>query len=116
MRATAHTVFIGHLHGFLALRSDTGRRLTWSLRTGKAFSSAGVGSLALAGHTLYLGTVADATAVKLADATRSGYVALDTTSGAVRPFRVRVARFENGKAIAVSGPRVLAYGSFSSSP
>jgi hypothetical protein len=116
MRATAHTLFLGHLHGFLALRSDTGRRLTWSRRTGKAFSSAGVGSLALSGHTLYLGTVADATAVELAGKTRSGFVALDSRSGAVLPFRVQAARFENGKAIAVSGARVLAYGSFSSSP
>ena len=116
MRATAHTVFIGHLHGFLALRSDTGRRLTWSRRTGKAFSGEGVASLALSGHTLYLGTVADATPVTIGGARRSGFVALDTRSGAVLPFRVTVAAFENGGAIAVSGARVLAYGSFSPSP
>jgi hypothetical protein len=116
MRATSHTLFLGHLHGFLALRSDNGRRLTWSLRTGKAFSSAGIASLALAGHTLYLGTSADATPVRLDGRARRGFVALDTRNGAVLPFEVRVAHFENGKGIAVSGARVLAYGSFSSSP
>jgi hypothetical protein len=116
MKATANTLFIGRLHGFLALRADTGVRLSWSRRTSIAFSASGVASLALAGHTLYLGTVGDAGPVEIGSASRRGYVALDTTSGAVLPFQVRVGRFQNGKAIAVSGPRVLAYGSFSSSP
>jgi hypothetical protein len=116
MKATAHTLFIGRLHGFLAVRADTGARLSWSRRTSQAFAASGVASLALSGHTLYLGTVGDASAVKIGSASRRGFLALDTTSGAVRPFQVQVGRFQNGKAVAVSGARVLAYGSFSSSP
>ncbi|MEO9177287.1 MAG: hypothetical protein ABI317_17365 [Gaiellales bacterium] len=116
MKATAHTLFIGRLHGFLALRTDTGSLLTWSRRSSIALSASGVASLALSGHTLYLGTVGDASAVTIGSTSRRGFVALDATSGAVRAFRLHVRRFQNGKAIAVSGARLLAYGSFSSSP
>ncbi len=46
MTATASSLFVGRLHGFLAVRADTGKRLTWSRRISLAFHSAGVASLA----------------------------------------------------------------------
>lgn len=112
MLATAHTLFLGRLHGFLALRSDSGARLTWSTRVSGALAGLGAASLALSGHTLYIGTVADAAPILLGGQTRAGYLAVDTTNGSLRPWRVRVAGFQNGKIVAVSGARVLAYGSY----
>jgi hypothetical protein len=113
MTATAHTLFLGRLHGFLALRADNGKRLTWSRRLSQSFSSAGVAALALAGHTLYLGTVADAAPVTIAGSRRAGFAALDTTSGKLLPWRVAIARRQNGHVLAVAGSRVLVAGSFS---
>jgi hypothetical protein len=110
--ATPHSLFVGRLHGFLAVRADTGAKLTWSTRTSLALTALGAGSLALAGHTLYIATVADAQPVRIAGAQRAGYLALDTTTGRLLPWRVAVARFENGKAIAVSGTHAIVYGSF----
>jgi hypothetical protein len=112
MTATKHTLFVGRLHGFLAVRADNGRRLTWSRRVSQALSAAGVAALALSGHTLYLGTVAGAGPVAIGGAKRAGYLALDTTNGKLLPWQVRVARFQNGHVLAVSGARVLAGGSF----
>jgi hypothetical protein len=110
--ATPHSLFLGRLHGFLAERADTGAKLTWSTRTSLALTALGSGSLALAGHTLYIGTVADAQPVRIGGVQRAGYLALDTTNGNVLPWKVTVERFENGKAIAVSGARAVVYGSF----
>ena len=70
LTATAHTLFLGRLHGFLALRADNGRRLTWSPRISQSFASAGVAALAQSGHTLYLGTVADAAPVTIGGSRR----------------------------------------------
>jgi hypothetical protein len=112
MTASAHSLFIGRLHNFYALRTDTGKRLTWSRRVSVAMSALGVSTLALAGHTLYLGTVAGAGPVAIGGAKRAGFLALDTTNGALRPWRVTVARFQNSNEIAVSGARVLVAGSF----
>lgn len=114
MLATQHTLFIGRLHGFLAVRADTGRLLSWSRRISRAYAYVGVASLALSGRTLYLGTVADGSPVTIAGSRRSGYAALRTTSGALLGWRVSVARAQNGHVLAVSGARVLASGSFSS--
>jgi hypothetical protein len=112
MVATKNTLFVGRLHGFLGVRADNGKRVTWSLRTSKAFSAVGIAAFALSGQTLYIGTVAGAVPVTLGGAKRPGYLALDTTNGNVRPWQVRVARFQNGHVLAVSGARVLAGGSF----
>jgi hypothetical protein len=112
MAATRNTLFVGRLHGFLAVRADNGKRLTWSRRVSQALSSAGVAALALAGHTLYVGTSAGAAPVTIGGAKRAGYLALDTTNGKLVPWQVRVARFQNGHVLAVSGARVLAGGSF----
>jgi hypothetical protein len=113
MTATASSLFVGRLHGFLAERADTGARLTWSRRVSIAFHSAGVASMALSGRTLYLGTSADAVPVSLGGQKRPGFLALNTSNGALRPWQVHVARRQNGHALAVSGARVLASGSFS---
>jgi hypothetical protein len=113
MAATANTLFLGRLHGFLALRADNGKRLTWSRRISQSFSSLGVAALALSGHTLYVGTVADAVPVTIAGGRRAGYTALNTTNGKLLPWRVAVAMRQNGHVLAVAGPRVLAAGSFS---
>jgi hypothetical protein len=43
---------------------------------------------------------------------RPGFLALNTTNGALLPWQVRVARRQNGHMLAVSGARVLASGSF----
>jgi hypothetical protein len=114
MRATAHTLFLGRLHGFLAVRSDNGKRLSWSRRTSQAFASAGVASIAVSGQTVYLGTATSAAEVTIGGSARRGVVAIDTASGAVRPFQLKVAPYETGTALAVSGSRVLVAGSFSS--
>jgi hypothetical protein len=113
MAATAHALFLGRLHGFLALRADNGRRLTWSARISRSFASAGVAALAQSGHTLYLGTVADAAPVTIGSSRRSGYAALNTANGALLPWRVAVATRQNGHVLAVAGARVLISGSFS---
>jgi hypothetical protein len=112
MTATRNTLFVGRLHGFLAVRADNGKRLSWSRRVSQALSAAGVASLALSGHTLYLGTVGDAGPVTIGGARRAGYLALDTRNGKLLPWQVRVARFQNGQVLAASGARVLAAGSF----
>jgi hypothetical protein len=104
MTATPSSLFLGRLHGFLAERADNGRRLC---------AYAGVAALAQAGHTLYLGTSADAAPVTISRSRRAGFAALDTTNGALLPWRVRVATRQNGHVLAVSGARVLASGSFS---
>ena len=114
MTATASTLFLGRLHGFLAVRADSGKRLSWSRRISLAFHSAGVASMALSGHSLYLGTSAGAVPVMLSGQARPGFLALNTTNGALLPFQVRVARRQNGHMLAVSGARVLASGSFTS--
>jgi hypothetical protein len=112
--ATAHALFLGRLHGFLALRADNGRRLSWSRRISHSLASAGVAALAQSGHTLYLGTVADAAPVTIGGSRRAGVAALDTATGALLPWRVTVARRQNGHVLAIAGSRVLASGSFSS--
>jgi hypothetical protein len=112
MTASAHALYIGRLHAFYALRADSGRRLSWSSRVSKAVSGLGVSTLALAGRTLYLGTVAGARPVSIGGSTRAGYLALDTANGHLRAWRVTVARFQNSNAVAVSGARVLVSGSF----
>jgi hypothetical protein len=112
MIATAHSLFLGRLHGLFALRTDSGVELTWSTRVSKALWALGAGSLALSGHTLYVGTVADAGPASIGGQKRAGYLALDTTNGSLKPWQVRVARFQNGKLLSVSGSRVLAYGSY----
>ena len=113
MAATSNTLFLGRLHGFLALRANNGKRLTWSRRVSQSFSSLGVAALALAGHTLYIGTVADAAPVTIAGGSRAGFAALNTTNGKLLPWRVAIATRQNGHVLAVAGPRVLAAGSFS---
>ena len=113
MTATRNALFIGRLHGFLAVRADNGRRLSWSRRVSQAFSGVGIASLAQSGHTLYTVTVAGAVPVRIGGTTRAGFAAFDTTNGRLLPWRVRVARFQNGHVLAVSGARVLA-GSFRS--
>ncbi len=112
--ASRNALFVGRLHGFLAVRADTGKRLSWSRRVSRAFSSVGIASLALSGHRLYAGTVAGAVPVRIGGATRAGFAALDTTNGRLLPWQVRIARFQNGHVLAVSGARVLAAGSFRS--
>ncbi len=112
MTATRNGLFIGRLHGFLAVRADNGRRLSWSRRVSQAFSGVGIASLAQSGHTLYTGTVAGAVPVRIGGTTRAGFAAFDTTNGRLLPWRVRVARFQNGHVLAVSSARVLAGGSF----
>jgi hypothetical protein len=112
MTATASSLFVGRLHGFLGVRADTGKRLTWSRRISLAFRSAGVASMALAGHTLYLGTSAGAVPVIVSGRARAGFLALNTTNGALLPWQVQVARRQNGHVLAVSGAHVLASGSF----
>ena len=72
----------------------------------------GVAALAQSGHTLYLGSSADAVPVTIAGRRRAGYAALDTTNGALLPWQVRVAAHQNGHVLAVAGARVLASGSF----
>ena len=113
MTATAHTLFLGRLHGFLALRADNGRRLSWSRRISQSFASAGVAALAQSGRTLYLGSVADAASVTIGGSKRSGYAALNTANGALLPWRLAVATRQNGHVLAIAGPRVLVSGSFS---
>jgi hypothetical protein len=113
MTATAHTLFLGRLHGFLAVRADNGQLLSWSQRISQSFAAVGVEALAQAGHTLYLGTSADAAPVTLAGSRRAGFAALDTTHGALLPWRVSVAARQSGHVLAVAGSRVLASGSFS---
>jgi hypothetical protein len=113
LTATPHALFLGRLHGFLALRADNGRRLTWSTRISRSFASAGVAALVQSGHTLYLGTVADAAPVTIGGSRRTGFAALNTANGALRPWKVSVAMRQNGHVLAVAGTRVLASGSFS---
>jgi hypothetical protein len=113
LAATAHTVFLGRLHGFAALRADSGLPLTWSARTSAALAGVGAGALAVSGTTLYVGTVADAVGVALGGVTRRGWLALNTTNGTVRAWTVSISPHQNGKVVAVSGPRALVYGSFS---
>jgi hypothetical protein len=113
MQATPRSLFVGRLHGFLAVRTDNGRLLSWSRRISQSFAAAGVGALAQSGRTLYLGTVADAAAVTIAGSRRAGFAALNTANGALRPFRVAVSPRQNGHVLAVAGTRVLASGSFS---
>jgi hypothetical protein len=113
LTATAHTLFLGRLHGFLALRADNGTRLSWSTRISRSFASTGVAALAHSGHTLYLGTVADAAPVTIGGSRRSGYAALNTANGALLPWRVAVAARQNGHVLAIAGPRALVSGSFS---
>jgi hypothetical protein len=113
MTATPSSLFLGRLHGFLAVRADNGRRLTWSRRISQAYASLGVAALVQSGRTLYLGTSADAIPVKIAGQSRAGFAALNTTNGALLPWRVRVAARQNGHVLAVAGSRVLASGSFS---
>jgi hypothetical protein len=114
MTATAHTLFLGRLHGFLAVRADNGQLLSWSQRVSQSFAAAGVAALVQLGHTLYLGTSADAAPVTIAGSRRSGFAALNTTNGALLPWRVSVAARQNGHVLAIAGSRVLASGSFSS--
>jgi hypothetical protein len=114
MTATARSLFLGRLHGFLAVRADNGQLLSWSERISRSFAAAGVAALAQAGHRLYLGTVADAAPVIIGSSRRAGIAALDTATGALLPWRVTVARRQNGHVLAIAGSRVLASGSFSS--
>lgn len=113
MTATAGSLFLGRRHGFLAVRADNGRRLTWSRRISQAYASAGVAAFAQSGHTLFLGTSADAVPVRIAGRSRAGFAALNATNGALLPWRVRAAPRQNGHVLAVAGSRVLASGSFS---
>jgi hypothetical protein len=113
MTATPHALFLGRLHGFLAVRADDGRRLTWSARISRAFASVGVAALAQSGSTLYLGTVADAVPVMIAGGSRRGFAALNTANGALRPWKIAIAARQNGHVLAIAGTRVLASGSFS---
>jgi hypothetical protein len=112
LTATASSLFVGRLHGFLALRADTGTLLSWSRRISRSYASVGVAALAQAGHTLYLGSSADAVPATIAGRRRAGYAALNTTNGALLPWQVRVAAHQNGHVLAVAGARVLASGSF----
>ncbi len=66
------------------------------------------------GRTLYLGTVADATPVGIGGSRRDGFAAIDTTRGALRPWKVAIAAHQNGHVLAIAGGRVLASGSFRS--
>lgn len=112
LTATASAIFLGRLHGFLAVRADNGRRLSWSQRVSQALASAGVAALTRLGHTLYLGTVADAGPITIGGGRRAGFLALNTTNGALRVWKVTVAPRQNGHVLAVAGSRVLASGSF----
>jgi hypothetical protein len=112
MTATAHSLFLGRLHGFLAVRADNGQMLSWSQSISRSFAAAGVAALAQAGNALYLGTAADAAPVTIGGSRRAGFAALDTATGALLPWRVAVASRQNGHVLAIAGSRVLASGSF----